>query len=225
MPRPSIQPRLQPILKVGATASATILLLCGLVGCDNKAETARLQQLQQELVELEGQINAARTSLEQAQVRHQETQAEAAIIGDIQAGFRPKLLWNHAGPLLSGSIRNDSSASISSITIHLTLNEGTRVTKQELLPVQFVPILLPDSERTFSVEASPFIWGFQEPLVSGFHRHPITEVVLANGHTLRDDFSATRRRELELERQRKALLELQLQHGSVYQELAHGRTQ
>jgi hypothetical protein len=206
--------RLPPFL----LASCIGLLLWGMTGCTPQAENPHLQELQHQLAELEGQIAAARQSLAEAQARHEEARAEAAIVGDIRGGFRSQMVWNHSGPLLSGTIRNDSAVAFSSVTIDAT-REGPHVADQELLVVRFTPILLPGSDRAFSVEASPFIWGFQEPQPSGFHRHLLTEVVLANGQTLRDDFSATRRGELELERQRKALLDIQLHHGSVHQKL------
>lgn len=195
-----------------------ISLAAGLAGCSETHENDEaLRALEEELAILEGKIEKERIDLQAARDRYEEEEAEASIVRDSFAPRNSEIVWRGGNPSITGEFVNSSALSASSATLHVTLVEGMNVVKEERFNIEFDPILLPGARAAFSVEASPFIWGFQDGGQRRTeHRFTTEAVVLASGKTLKNDFSAVRERQAKIDRLEAGITALRLEHGAVH---------
>lgn len=194
-----------------------LVLLAGLTGCGESGEQDEaLRALEEELAGLEQRVAVERSKLQEARVRHEEAEQEAQMVRLSFACEDAAMRWRGGSVVVAGEFVNDSEFSASSASLHVALVDGINVRKEERLEIAFDPLLLPGTRVPFSVEASPFIWGFQEAKQGGTYRFTIEKVVLGGGKTVTDDFAATRARQAEIERMEAQLTKVRLEHGAVY---------
>lgn len=206
-----------PLLSYLRPLSAFLLL--AFAGCQESPRVAELERLERKLLLLEERIAEKAASLDAASEENRIAREEARMVGELRAGFRSRLVWENSRPILKGTLRNDTLLPLSRIVIEVTLAQGPTIVARESLTATLDPILLPEAESSFSVEASPYIWGFHESGNEGGHYTFLLEqAVMANGRVFRDDFHAARGREAALNNQQKKLIALRLEHGAIHTE-------
>lgn len=196
------------------------VLLAGLTGCGESGEHDRaVRSLEEELAMLGQRVEAERLILRAAREHHEEAEREAKMVRVSFACERAAMSWLGGRAVVAGELVNDSDLSASSATLHVALIDGMHVRKEERLQIAFDPLVFPGTRVPFSMEASPYIWGFQEGRQRGAYRFVIEKVVLAGGKTLTDNFAAARARQAEIERMEARLTKIRLEHGAVYSRL------
>lgn len=192
-------------------------LLASLAGCSAGAEKdAELKELRAELAVLEKRIEEERAALEVARERYEEGKKAAETVREAFAVVGTEMVWRNGTPTVTGRFLNDSTLSVSSASLLVTLVDGINVLRKETMRLDFDPILLPEARAPFALEASSFVWGFREEEQRGMRRFRITRVGLANGKTLEDDFDAVQRLQGEVSAREQEVKGLRLEHGAIY---------